>query len=369
MMLVWSFKIMKKRQLFWATFCVLCLLENPVSGDVPSYSSTISPTATTTEKLTTIITPGSTSNSIFLNSIVTTPLAETLSSATKPENKTLVHSTPTHLTSTNTTAESFTTPWNGTMTPANETTMTQNPTSTPHLTHDHTETTTCNSTDFLITATTDNSNATFNIKCVKIKQLDTTTEVICLELNVAHLCENFKTNKGEELSKLVCKKKEMPCLIELADSDVNRHCMLLVAVNDKGAKALGGFLNDKQPDLKALGIKSHKREPIETHQVHSQKTLIALVTTGLLLAFLGLAGYYLMKRRSWSPMGERLGEDPYYIENDSHGNPVIPVASHEQSDLQDKPNLNGGARENGTGQPTSKNGHSTRPQVVADTEL
>uniref|UniRef100_A0A670Y853 CD34 molecule n=2 Tax=Pseudonaja textilis TaxID=8673 RepID=A0A670Y853_PSETE len=206
---------------------------------------------------------------------------------------------------------------------------------------------------------------------MKIKQLPPATEVVCLELYEVQSCENFKRNKGEGLSKLVC-KKQLPCFIELADSDVNQHCMLLLAVNNTeniGANALRGFLDNKQHDLNALGIKFHKQERTEIHQVHSRGTLIALVTTGLLFAFLGLTGYYLMKRRSWSPMGERLGEDPYYIENDSHSNPEIPVASQEQSDLQDKPNLNGGARENGTGQPSSKNGHQTKPQVVADTEL
>lgn len=56
-----------------------------------------------------------------------------------------------------------------------------------------------------------------------------------------------------------------------------------------------------------FGIESLKKENARSHQQgSSQKTLIALVTSGLLLAFLGLAGYFLMKRRSWSPAGERL---------------------------------------------------------------
>ncbi|XP_070797667.1 hematopoietic progenitor cell antigen CD34 [Pituophis catenifer annectens] len=369
MMLVWSFKIMKERQLLWATFYVLCLLENPVSGD-ENVSSTIFPNTTIAEKLTIIITPTSASNITSLSPTITS-LEETSSNATKPE--TIAPITPTtNITLPNTTAKSFTTQWNATLTTNNETTTIQNLTSTPLLIHEPTKPTTYNSTNFLITTMTENNNVMFNITCMKIKQRPPATEVVCLELHEVQSCENFKRNKGEGLSKLVCKKKEVPCLIELADSDMNHHCMLLLAVNNTeniGAEALCGFLDDKQPDLKALGIKSHKQERTEIHQVHSQGTLIALVTTGLLLAFLGLAGYYLMKRRSWSPMGERLGEDPYYIENDSHGNPEIPVASQEQSDLQDKPNLNGGARENGTGQPSSKNGHQTKPQVVADTEL
>ncbi|KAM3841170.1 hematopoietic progenitor cell antigen CD34 [Vipera latastei] len=367
MMLVWSFKIMKEKKFLWATFYVLCLLENPVSGE--ETNSTNSPNTTIAERLTTIITPSSASNTTSLNSTAPS-LEETSSNVTKPE--TFIPSTSTtNLTSPNTTAKSFTTQWSATVTTNNETT-THNLSSTSLLTHGPTEPTTHNSTVFLITSITENNNVMFNITCMKIKQMLPATAVVCLELHEAQSCENFKRNKGEGLSKLICKKKEVLCLIELADSDVNHQCMLLLAVNNTeniGAEALYGFLDEKQPDLKALGIKSHRQERTEVHQLHSQGTLIALVTIGLLLAFLGLAGYYLMKRRSWSPMGERLGEDPYYIENDSHGNPEIPVASQEQSGLQDKPNLNGGARENGTGQPSSKNGHQTKPQVVADTEL
>ncbi|XP_032073651.1 hematopoietic progenitor cell antigen CD34 [Thamnophis elegans] len=369
MMLMWSFKIMKERQLLWATFYVLCLFETPVSG-VESVSSSISPNTTIiTEKLTTIIAPSSASTITPLSSTVIS-LKETSSNATKPE--TFAPSIPTtNVISPNTTATSVTTQWNAILTTNNETT-TQNLSSTSLLTNEPTKPTTDNSTVFLNTAMTENNNLMFNITCMKIKQLSPATEVVCLELHEVQSCENFKRNKGEGLSKLVCKKKEVPCHIELANSDMNHHCMLLLAVNNTEnirADALCVFLDGKKPDLKALGIKSHKQERTEIHQVHSRGTLIALVTTGLLLAFLGLAGYYLMRRRSWSPMGERLGEDPYYIENDSHGNPEIPVASQEQPDLQDKPNLNGGARENGTGQPSSKNGHQTKPQVVADTEL
>uniref|UniRef100_A0A8C3S825 CD34 molecule n=1 Tax=Chelydra serpentina TaxID=8475 RepID=A0A8C3S825_CHESE len=119
-----------------------------------------------------------------------------------------------------------------------------------------------------------------------------------------------------------------------------------------------------------LGIKSYELESIGRHQkTLPRKTLIALVTSGLLLAFLSLAGYFLMKRRSWSPRGERLDEDLCYTENGSQGNTVITVASQEQSEQQEKPNLNRGAQKNGTGQASSKNGHSARQHIVADTEL
>lgn len=55
-----------------------------------------------------------------------------------------------------------------------------------------------------------------------------------------------------------------------------------------------------------FGIASLKKESGRRQQDPSRRTLIALVTSGLLLALLGLAGYFLMRRRSWSPAGERL---------------------------------------------------------------
>uniref|UniRef100_A0A8B9Z201 CD34 n=1 Tax=Buteo japonicus TaxID=224669 RepID=A0A8B9Z201_9AVES len=121
--------------------------------------------------------------------------------------------------------------------------------------------------------------------------------------------------------------------------------------------------------LVPFGIKSLKRGRVRNHQDFSQKTLIALVTSGLMLAFLGLAGYFLMKRRSWSPAGERLAEDPYYTESGSQGNTMLMMSPQEQPELQEKPNLNGGTQENGTGQASSKNGHSAKQHSPADTEM
>lgn len=55
-----------------------------------------------------------------------------------------------------------------------------------------------------------------------------------------------------------------------------------------------------------LGIQDFKDQNVESHQSYPPKTLIALVTSGILLAVLGITGYFLMNRRSWSPTGERL---------------------------------------------------------------
>lgn len=55
-----------------------------------------------------------------------------------------------------------------------------------------------------------------------------------------------------------------------------------------------------------LGIQDFTDQSVESHQRYTPKTLIALVTSGILLAILGITGYFLMNRRSWSPTGERL---------------------------------------------------------------
>lgn len=55
-----------------------------------------------------------------------------------------------------------------------------------------------------------------------------------------------------------------------------------------------------------LGIQNFTEQDVGSHQSYSRKTLIALVTSGILLAVLGTIGYFLMNRRSWSPTGERL---------------------------------------------------------------
>ncbi|XP_035755818.1 hematopoietic progenitor cell antigen CD34 [Egretta garzetta] len=206
------------------------------------------------------------------------------------------------------------------------------------------------------------------ITCYNVKELND-TGAICLQLNESSTCNHFLEMKGSELWNAICEENShrvpSPCQIILAKSEVDRDCMLLILVGERDPAT------DMLPPShwEKFGIKSLKRGSVRNREDFSQKTLIALVTSGLLLAFLGLAGYFLMKRRSWSPAGERLAEDPYYMENGSQGNTMLMTPSQEQPELQEKPNLNGGAQENGTGQASSKNGHSARQHSPADTEM
>nr|XP_030147636.3 hematopoietic progenitor cell antigen CD34 isoform X1 [Taeniopygia guttata] len=196
---------------------------------------------------------------------------------------------------------------------------------------------------------------------------------ICLRLNESSTCEHFLQRKGSDLWQALCENRthtvESPCEIQLTPSSLDRDCLLLIL---RGEKDPDKLLNTLQKShWEKFGIESLQKEGARSHRDSSPKTLIALVTSGLLLAFLGLAGYFLMRRRSWSPAGQRLAEDPYYTENGSQGNTMLMCPSQEPAELQEKPNLpnlpnaNGGTQENGTG---SQNGRSGR-QRDTDTEM
>ncbi|XP_074911119.1 hematopoietic progenitor cell antigen CD34 isoform X3 [Buteo buteo] len=144
-----------------------------------------------------------------------------------------------------------------------------------------------------------------NITCHNVKEVSD-TGAICLQLNESSTCKHFLEMKGSDLWSAICEEKthpiSSPCQIKLAKSEVDHDCMLLILVGETDPAT--DILQESH--WEKFGIKSLKRGRVRNHQDFSQKTLIALVTSGLMLAFLGLAGYFLMKRRSWSPAGERL---------------------------------------------------------------
>ncbi|KAH0510500.1 Hematopoietic progenitor cell antigen CD34 [Microtus ochrogaster] len=212
------------------------------------------------------------------------------------------------------------------------------------------------------------------IKCSGIREVRL-AQGICLELSEASSCDEFKKEKGEGLAQILCEKEEAEaaaaaasvCSLLLAQSEVRPECLLMVLANSTELSSKLQLMEKHQSDLRKLGIQGFNKQDIGSHQSYSRKTLIALVTSGVLLAILGTTGYFLMNRRSWSPTGERLGEDPYYTENGGgQGYSSGPGASPE---TQGKASVTRGAQENGTGQATSRNGHSARQHVVADTEL
>ncbi|XP_069401079.1 hematopoietic progenitor cell antigen CD34 isoform X1 [Ovis canadensis] len=205
------------------------------------------------------------------------------------------------------------------------------------------------------------------IKCSRVKEVKL-AHSICLKLNETSSCEEFKKNNEEKLTQVLCQEEQAEvCSLLLAQSDVKPQCLLLVLANRTESSSKIRLLKRYQSDLREMGIQDISEEDVSSHQSYSRKTLIALVTSGILLAILITTCYFLMNRRSWSPAGERLGEDPYYVENG--GGQGYSSGSEASPEAQGKAIVNRGAQENGTGQATSRNGHSARQRVVADTEL
>ncbi|XP_072212199.1 hematopoietic progenitor cell antigen CD34 isoform X1 [Excalfactoria chinensis] len=190
------------------------------------------------------------------------------------------------------------------------------------------------------------------ITCHNIKEVHD-SGALCLRLNKSHTCKHFLDTKGSDLWRAICEEDAHrvppPCEIKLAMSEVDQECLLLVL--DGNTDPATDVL--RKSHWEKFGIKSLERDRVRNHQNFTRKTLTALVTSGLLLAALGTAGYFLMRRRSWSPAGQRLDEDHYDLETGSQGSPTP----------QEKPSANG-AQENGA----SRNGRGTA-QSLADTSM
>ncbi|XP_054546275.1 hematopoietic progenitor cell antigen CD34 isoform X2 [Talpa occidentalis] len=152
------------------------------------------------------------------------------------------------------------------------------------------------------------------ITCSQVKEVRL-TRGICLELNETSSCEDFMKDSGEELAQVLCQSEPAgagPCSWLLTQSEVRPHCLLLVMANSTELSSKLQFLRKHQSEL-------------------------------------------------------RKDEDPYYTEHGGgQGSSAGPKTSPE---AQGKASVTRGAQENGTSQATSRNGHSSRQHVVADTEL
>ncbi|KAG8589306.1 hypothetical protein GDO81_006344 [Engystomops pustulosus] len=202
-----------------------------------------------------------------------------------------------------------------------------------------------------------------SITCQSLGTFTSTSKVVCFQLEEEKTCETLDKEKKEELRYFLCKIMESTeCNITLHSSEIQPKCILWVPTSKDAEQRL----HNETALSDALVTYEMQWAQISDHQTKSQKTMIALVTCGVLLAAFILAGYFLSNRESWSPGRQRLGEDPYCTETDSQGNTLVSVSAH----AQDKPN--NATRENGTGQtvtPSATNGHSTKKQNVSDTEL
>ncbi|KAM6191912.1 hematopoietic progenitor cell antigen CD34 isoform 2-T2 [Sarcoramphus papa] len=312
MLFLGSLKIMKWRQLFWIAFCVVEVSGNTSGTPTPTATAMevkgVSSTAATGATGVTGVTGAPSSaeptseTSAAAGSLAASPTSPGLSSEqTSPEPSqapTQVLGTspdPDHMSRGVPTTESpATRPSTTAETPGSTLVLMSSPATSGHPP--------------VSTATTPLPTVRDSpkpITCHNVKEVSD-TGAICLQLNESSTCKHFLEMKGSDLWSAICEESAhrvpSPCQIKLAKSEVDRDCMLLILVGERDPAT--DMLQESH--WEKLGIKSLKPGSVRNHQDFSQKTLIALVTSGLMLAFLGLAGYFLMKRRSWSPAGERL---------------------------------------------------------------
>ncbi|XP_052554219.1 hematopoietic progenitor cell antigen CD34 isoform X1 [Tympanuchus pallidicinctus] len=366
-----SVHMMKWRQLFWIAFC-LVKLSGTAAGSPTDSLTAVSSAVATAQSSTGSVAPtgvmGSTAPTQDSNPAATTqptsgsPSSPGLSSEHSPQSSTHPSAHPSTQSSTQT---------NQTPTPLldnhPEDTSSGAPTTLSPTPHPRTTAAAHPSASTLLSSTatprlTAVSEATTQlhtsggvskpITCHNIKEVRD-GGALCLRLNESHTCKHFLDTKGSDLWSAICEEDAHrvppPCQIKLATSEVDQECLLLVL--DGNTDPAMDVLRESH--WEKFGIKSLERGSVRSHQDFSRKTLTALVTSGLLLAALGMAGYFLMRRRSWSPAGQRLDEDHYDLETGSQGSPAP----------QEKPSANG-AQENGA----SRNGRGTA-QSLADTSM
>ncbi|XP_069489369.1 hematopoietic progenitor cell antigen CD34 [Ambystoma mexicanum] len=224
------------------------------------------------------------------------------------------------------------------------------------------------------TSSSDAPTAAMKVIVNCLEEVHNPEEMGACEFNEKVTCDELKTTKIRLAEKL-CKEnyQENPsitCVLMVSTSALYPRCL---NIHDERGKKL---------DLNPRTLTESKENAQHDSQAGEEKTLttqastkpkttlIALITTGLVVAALILCGYFLSNRQSWSPGSQRLDED--YAGNDSPDNTLISVATRDQSGQSDRPTLKGGTQENGTGQAVTgaaTNGHSNKQHVVADTEL
>ncbi|XP_053562660.1 hematopoietic progenitor cell antigen CD34 [Bombina bombina] len=203
-----------------------------------------------------------------------------------------------------------------------------------------------------------------SIDCKTLRNQESTSQVVCLQYKEKINCDDLPVDKKTLLKHILCNSSIQSyghCNLTLFSSEVYPNCILFpVALASEGGS---GHIKKHHSVFEENGI-TLKWGQISDHQTKTQKTMIALVTSGVLLAALVLAGYFLSNKKSWSPGRQRLGED--YTETDTQGNTLVSVSTQGQ----EKPKS--GNRENGAGQVVNvntTNGHSNKKQGLSDTEL
>ncbi|XP_022617111.1 hematopoietic progenitor cell antigen CD34 [Seriola dumerili] len=181
---------------------------------------------------------------------------------------------------------------------------------------------------------------------------------VSLKLKATSSCEDTKV-KIESVLQELCGED---CKLEIYQADNSDE----IIVSGKYVEAdVAGMANKFNNDN--IKDKTDVEEAVPRWGKNSKLVLVTLLLTGLLLAALLVAGYYLKTHRKNSK-GVRLAES-FQVDEENQANTLVSVAPLPQEPL-DKLTANGESPpENGTNPAPTTNGHSQTQTPVADTEM
>ncbi|XP_029531484.1 hematopoietic progenitor cell antigen CD34-like isoform X2 [Oncorhynchus nerka] len=169
-------------------------------------------------------------------------------------------------------------------------------------------------------------------------------DAVSLKLKASSSCEETRS-KIESVLEHLC---GVDCKLEVFQEDDSNEILIFGQYIEADAKGMAEkFNNDNIKD------KIDFEEAVPRWGKNSKLVLVSLLLTGLLLAILLIAGYYLKTHRP-PPKGARLAEEGFQVDEENQANTLVSVAPLQPQEPLDKP-------------PT--NGHSATQTPVADTEM
>ncbi|CAL8336852.1 unnamed protein product [Lota lota] len=198
----------------------------------------------------------------------------------------------------------------------------------------------------------------FDVVCVS-KEAVEHKDAVSLKLKTSSSCEDSRIKIASVLQQL-CGED---CKLDLFQEEDSTQVLVSGQYVEADAAAMADkFNNDNIKD------KIDVEEASPRMVKGSKMVLVSVLLSGLLLAALLVAGYYIKTHRK-SSKGVRLAES-FQVDEENQANTLVSVAPLPQDPLLEKPPTTNGAEpppENGLAPAT--NGHSPNQAPVADTEM
>ncbi|XP_024235589.1 uncharacterized protein LOC112218741 isoform X1 [Oncorhynchus tshawytscha] len=194
-----------------------------------------------------------------------------------------------------------------------------------------------------------------DVMCVD-KEAVQDRDAVNLKLKASSSCEETRS-KIESVLEHLCGDD---CKLEVYQEDNSNEILISGQCIEADAKGMAEkFNNDNIKD------KIDFEEAVPRWGKKSKLVLVSLLLTGLLLAILLIAGYYLKTHRP-PPKGARLAEEGFQVYEENQANTLVSVAPLQSQEPLVKPTSNGEFLES---QPPTNNGQPATQTSVADTEM